>query len=99
MEAAVSAATHLVGEYLVRGHFSSFFFLTQTPCHFAIASILFCTIFNTTQQKELKEKNLIVLGSNALEALQTLMQRVKERKLKGRVILLCDDDIIPNEAG
>ena len=54
-----------------------------------------CTM--VTQQKELEERNAIVLGSNALEVLQALTQRVKEGKLKGRVILLQDDDIIPYE--
>jgi hypothetical protein len=50
------------------------------------------------QQKELEEKKAIILGEDAVEALKALTQRVKEGRIKGRVILLHDDDIIPYEA-
>ena len=50
------------------------------------------------QQKELEEKKAIILGEDAVEVLKALTQRVKEGRIKGRVILLHDDDIIPYEA-
>jgi hypothetical protein len=55
-----------------------------------------CSMF--AQQKELEEKKVIILGEDKVEALKALTQRVKEGRIKGRVILLHDDNIIPYEA-
>ncbi len=47
------------------------------------------------QQKELEEKKEIILGEVTVEVLKALTQKVKEGGIKGRVILLHNDNIIP----